>query len=76
MSCFFIFVYHLHTFTNVILVILLNYIICHMTLLLFLFFKKVGAITQMVNKLGPCKWSTLPKLYLDVLESNAGKAMP
>nr|ACG25798.1 hypothetical protein [Zea mays] len=37
---------------------------------------KVGAITQMVNKLGLCKWSTLPKLYLDVLESNAGKAMP
>jgi hypothetical protein len=52
---------------NVIFVILLNYIFV---------FKKVGAITQMINKLGPKKWSTLPKLYLDILESNAGKAMP
>jgi hypothetical protein len=47
----------------------------HDSFIIFVF-KKVGAITQMVNKLGPKKWSTLPKLYLDVLESNAGKAMP
>jgi hypothetical protein len=30
----------------------------------------------MVNKLGPKKWSTFSKLYLDVLESNVGKVVP